>query len=192
MSKYRQSLQTIRELVLFALFGAMMFLTAQIDFIPNVHPLALFIAAFAAVYGGKGLIPVMIYVSLEGLYGAFNTWWIPYLYIWPFLWLLFFLIPRKQRLNEVVAGILITVVSGLHGIGFGLFYLPVDCYTMFKGNWEAAWLWYLKGIPFDVSHMVGNIAASLLAIPFIRLLCRLEGKPYPFRTCGAGKAADVS
>ena len=189
MSKYRKSLQTVRELVLFALFGAMMYLSAQIDLIPNVHPLTLFIAAFTAVYGVKGLIPVMVYVFLEGLYGGFNTWWIPYLYSWPLLWLLFFLIPRTQRLKEEMAGILITVISGLHGIGFGLFYLPVDCYTMFKGNWDAAWLWYLKGIPFDVSHMIGNLASSLLAIPLIRLLCRLEGKPYPFRKMGEGKQA---
>jgi len=181
MSKYRKSLRLLRQLVLFALFGAMMFLSAQIDLIPNVHPLALFIAAFTAVYGVKGLIPVMLYVFLEGLYGGFNTWWMPYLYIWPLLWLFFFLIPRKQRLNEVIAGILMTAISALHGIGFGLLYAPFQCFTMLNGNWEATWIWWLNGLPFDVSHMIGNLAASLLAIPLIRLLCRLEGCPYPYR-----------
>ncbi len=192
MSKYRKSLLWVREMVLFALFGAILFLTAQVDLIPNVHQMALFIAGFTVVYGVKGLMPVMVYVFLEGLFGGFSLWWVPYLYAWPILWLLFFLIPRKQRLNEVVAGILITAASALHGIGFGALYAPFQCYTLFKGNWETTWIWWLNGLPFDLSHMIGNIAASLLAIPFIRLLCRLEGKPYPFRTCGAGKAADVS
>jgi len=182
MSKYRESLKLLRQLVLFALFGAIMFLAAQIDLIPNVHPLALFIAAFTAVYGLKGLIPVMLYVFLEGLYGGFSfLWWTPYLYVWPLLWLLFFLIPRKQRLNEVTAGILTIVISALHGIGFGLLYAPFQCYTMFKGNWESTWIWWLNGLPFDVSHMIGNLVASLLALPLIRLLCRLEGCPYPYR-----------
>lgn len=187
MSKYRKSLLVLRQWVLFALFGAMMFLSAQIDLIPNVHPLALFIAAFTAVYGVKGVIPVMLYVFLEGLYGGFNTWWMPYLYLWPLLWFLFFLIPRKGRLNEVIAGALITVVAGLHGIGFGLLYAPFQCYVLFKGNWETTWIWWLNGLPFDLSHMLGNLVASLLAIPFIRLLCRLEGKPYPYRRIGEGK-----
>ncbi len=182
MSKYRKSLRLLRQLVLFALFGALMFLAAQIDLIPNVHPLALFIAAFTAVYGAKGLIPVMLYVFLEGLYGGFNAWWAPYLYVWPFLWFLFFLIPRKQQLNEVSAGILIMAVSALHGIGFGLMYAPFQCYLVLKGDWNATWLWFLNGLPFDVAHMLGNAAASLLAIPLIRLLCRLEGRPYPYRT----------
>ena len=187
MSKYRKSLLWVRELVLFALFGAILFLTAQIDLIPNVHQMALFIAGFTAVYGGKGLIPVMLYVFLEGLFGGFGLWWVPYLYAWPILWLLFFLIPRKQKLNEVTAGILMSVVSALHGLGFGLLYAPFQCYVLFKGSWEATRIWWLYGLPFDLSHMLGNLVASLLAIPFIRLLCRLEGKPYPYRRIGEGK-----
>lgn len=179
-------------MVLFALFGAILFLTAQVDLIPNVHPLALFIAAFTVVYRVKALIPVMLYVFLEGLYGGFSfLWWTPYLYVWPLLWFLFLLIPQKKRLNEVAAGILIVGISALHGISFGLLYAPFHCYAMLKGNWNATWIWWLNGLPFDLTHMIGNVMASLLALPFIRLLCRLEGKPYPFRKRGEGKTVDV-
>lgn len=169
----------LEEMALFALFGALMYLSAQIDIIPNVHPLALFIVAFTVVYRVKALIPLYLYVFLEGWMGGFNSWWYPYLYIWTVLWLLAMLIPRKTP--EVLAGVLLTVVATLHGAAFGLLYMPFQCYVFCDGNWELAWLWTLNGLPFDLMHAVGDFTASLLAIPLIRLLCRLQKKPYPYR-----------
>lgn len=177
--KRSDRIRKIEEMVLFALFGAMMYLSAQIDLIPNVHPLALFIAAFTVVYRVKALIPLYLYVLLEGLFGGFNLWWCPYLYIWTVLWLLCMLVPRK--LPEVVAGAILSVLATLHGLGFGLLYMPFQCYVMFDGNWEAAWVWTLNGLTFDFLHAVGNFAAGLLVIPLIRLLCRLQKAPYPYR-----------
>lgn len=178
--KFEERIKKLEELILFALFGAMMYLSALIDIVPNVHPLALFIAAFTVVYRFKALIPLYVYVFLEGVYGGFNLWWYPYLYIWTVLWLLIMLIPRN--IPEWAAGIAITVLSGLHGMGFGLLYMPYQCFVFFKGNWDFAYIWLLNGLPFDAMHAIGNLASSLLAIPLILILCKIGKYKYPYKT----------
>lgn len=177
--KINKHLKSVEEMVLFALFGAMMFLSAQIDIIPNVHPLSLFIAAFTAVYRVKALIPIYVYVFLEGVTGGFGLWWYPYLYIWTVLWLLIMLVPKN--IPEVAAGIIISVAATLHGASFGLMYMPFQCFVFCNGDWGLAWVWFLNGLTFDALHMIGNLASSLLAIPLIRLLCRLGKYRYPFK-----------
>lgn len=181
MRKQHRRILSLEEMVLFALFGAIMYLSAQIDIIPNVHPLGLFIVAFTAVYRWKALIPLYLYVFLEGLMGGFNLWWYPYLYIWTVLWLLCMLVPR--RIPEVAAGVIFAVLTTLHGLGFGLLYAPFQCYVLFGGDWQATWVWLLNGLTFDVLHAIGNFATALLAIPLIRLLCRLQRATYPYRKC---------
>ncbi len=177
--KLNKHVKKLEEMVLFGLFGAIMWLSAQIDIVPNVHPLALFIAVFTSVYRFKALIPLYVYVFLEGLFGGFNLWWYPYLYIWTVLWLLIMLIPRN--IPEWVAGIAIAVLSALHGMCFGLLYMPYQCFVFFKGNWDFAYIWFLNGLPFDTLHAIGNFVSSLVAIPLILILCKIGKYTYPYK-----------
>ncbi len=177
--KVNKHLKKAEEMVLFALFGAIMYLSAQIDIVPNMHPLSLFIAAFTVVYREKALIPIYVFVFLEGLMGGFAPWWYPYLYIWAVLWLLVMLVPRN--ISEVAAGIMITLIAVLHGIGFGLLYMPYNCFALYGGDWGLAYASLIYGLPFDGLHALGNFASSLLCIPLIRLLCKLGGYKYSFK-----------
>ena len=183
MSRAKEGRLTVREI---ALFGAIMYVLVQVKAVPNFHPLALFIGALTIVYRFKALIPLYVYVMLEGILGGFGIWWWPYLYIWTILWAMIMLIPRG--LHEITAAVLVTVASALFGLGFGTFYSPFQCYVFNKGNWHMTWIWILNGIPFDVFHAVGNFASSILVIPFVRLLCRLDKRPYPYRKIGAGRS----
>jgi energy-coupling factor transport system substrate-specific component len=178
MMKHNPHIKRLEELVLFALFGAMMFMSAQVDLIPNFHPLALFIVAFTLVYRFKALIPIYVYVMLEGLIGGFNLWWMPYLYIWTVLWAMAMLIPRRS--NELWVGLAAVFVAALHGICFGLLYAPFQCYAMYGGDWSLTLTWMVNGALFDTVHMVGNLTSSLLVIPLVRLLFKLSEKKYPF------------
>ena len=157
-----------------------MYLSAQIDIIPNFHPLALFIVSFTVVYRSQALIPIYVYVIIEGLLGGFNTWWYPYLYIWTVLWDMAMLIPK--RIPEWLAGALMIVVSGLHGILFGVLYAPFQCYFMYGGDWKLTLTWLAYGFSFDIIQMIGNVASAVLAIPFVRLLSMLSHIEYPFKT----------
>lgn len=175
----RRKTLNVRNMVLFALFGALMFISAQIDLVMNVHQLALFIAALTVVYRTQALIPLFVYLLLEGLFCGFGIWWLPYLYIFPLLWLSVMALPRHVK--ESTATVLIAVVCTLHGLFFGLLYSPVQCYVFLRGDWNATLVWVAAGFSADLLHAVGNLLCSLLTVPLVRLLCRLSGKAYPFK-----------
>jgi hypothetical protein len=67
----------------FSMLGTIMFLSKLImEFLPNIHLVGTLIAVCTLVYRKKALIPIYIYVLLVGVYGGFNWWWMPYIYIW--------------------------------------------------------------------------------------------------------------
>lgn len=170
--KRTKSIKHIEDLALFALFAGMMFLSAQIDIIPNVHPLCLFILVLTAVYRFKALIPIYVYVFLEGLMGGFGLWWIPYLYVWTIMWAFAMLIPKKCPTWLYV--VLSFSFSVLHGISFGILYSPLQCYAFYGGDWGLTLSWVAMGLPFDIVHAIGNGVCSLLALPLIALLKKLK------------------
>ena len=87
---------TVFELVLFSMLGALMFGSKMLmEFLPNVHLLGMFIVTFTAVFRFKALIPIYIYVLLNGVLAGFAPWWIPYLYVWTVLWGMAMLIPKN-------------------------------------------------------------------------------------------------
>lgn len=84
--KNRQ-LGRIDEMCIFAILGAIMFCTEIVmEFLPNIHPLGMLTMVYTLVFRACALIPIYVYVPLNGLYAGFNLWWIPYLYIWTVLW----------------------------------------------------------------------------------------------------------
>ena len=74
---------TLRELVLFGLFPAVIY-TSQLlmSVLPNIHLTGMLIMLMTLLFRFKALIPLYVYVLLIGLFNGFNVWWIPYLYIW--------------------------------------------------------------------------------------------------------------
>ena len=69
---------TIREICVFAMLGAVMYLSKLLlEVAPNVHLLSVFTVAFTVVYRKKALYPIYTYVFLNGLFCGFSTWWIP-------------------------------------------------------------------------------------------------------------------
>ena len=54
--------------------------------LPNIHLLGMLTMVYTLTFRWKALIPIYIYVFLNGLYAGFNVWWVPYLYIWTVLW----------------------------------------------------------------------------------------------------------
>lgn len=163
----------IREMAVFSMLGALMFASKQIMALaPNIHLLGVFIIAFTVVYRAKALYPIYIFVLLEGVFGAFSTWWIPYLYIWTVLWGVTMLLPKKMP--KPVAVVVYAVVNALHGFGFGVLYAPVQA-LLFGLNFKGMLAWIAAGFPFDVIHGCSNFGCGLLLIlPVILILKRLE------------------
>ena len=86
-----------RELAIFAMLGAIMYLSKIImEWIPNVHLLGTLTMVYTLVYRRKALYPIYVYVFLNGVMAGFGTWWIPYLYVWTILWAVTMLLPKNM------------------------------------------------------------------------------------------------
>ncbi|MBQ8528912.1 MAG: hypothetical protein IJ459_04160 [Clostridia bacterium] len=167
---------TLRESVIFAMLGTLMFCSKLImEFLPNIHLLGMFTILLTLVYRAKALIPIYVYVIMNGLYAGFNLWWVPYLYIWTVLWAATMLIPRGA--TRGVKAVVCPLLCALHGLLYGILYAPAQA-IMFGLNFEQTVAWIIAGLPFDLIHSVGNLAVGLLILPLEALLLRLERHPH--------------
>ena len=155
------------------MLGTLMYCSKVImSVLPNIHLLGMLTMTYTVVYRAKALIPIYIYVMLDGLFSGFNFWWLPYLYIWTILWAITMLLPKKMPLK--IAAIVYPIICALHGFAFGTLYAPAQA-LMFGLNFEQTVAWIIAGIPFDVVHGVSNIFTGMLVIPFSELMKKLSG-----------------
>ena len=163
---------TAKEICIFALLGVVMFISKLImEFLPNMHLLAMFITAFTVVYRKKALYPIYIFVFLLGLYNGFNTWWIPYLYIWTVLWALVMVLPKNMPRKAAVP--VYILVCALHGLAYGTLYSPVHA-ILYSFSLKQMLAWIAVGFPWDVMHAVFNAFSALLVIPMVELLKKVN------------------
>ncbi len=162
----------VREMVIFAMFGAMMFATTYaMQSIPNVHLLGLFIVTLTVVYRWRALYSIYIYVFLHGLYLGFSPAWIPYLYVWTVLWGVVMLLPRHMPVRA--AAVIYPLVSGLYGLLFGVIYAPAQAW-IFGYDFRQTLIWLAKGFPYDVIHGVSNLCSGVLILPLTALVRKLD------------------
>ena len=174
MSRTRRWRRVLFHMIVFAMFGAMMFCSKFImEGLPNIHPLAMFIILLTVVYRSRALIPIYLYVILDGLRWGFGIAWLPYLYIWLILWGAAMLLPRSApRWAKLIC---YPTIATLHGLLFGIMYAPAQS-LLFGLNFEQTVTWVIAGFPYDVLHGVGNFVMALLVLPMSELLFKLENK----------------
>ena len=139
--------------------------------LPNVHLLGALTMIYTLVYRRKALIPIYLYVFMNGLYAGFNAWWVPYLYIWTILWGVTMLLPRNMP--KRIALVVYPTVCALHGLLYGILYSPAQA-LMFDLNFSETLSWIAVGFPFDIIHAIGNLAVGFLVLPLSELIRRLE------------------
>jgi energy-coupling factor transport system substrate-specific component len=164
----------IWEMAVFAMLGTLMF-TSKIamELLPNVHLLGVLTIVYTIVFRIKALIPIYIYVLMNGVYSGFNMWWIPYLYIWTLLWGVTMLLPvNMPRWVRLIA---YPVVCSLHGFLFGTLYAPLQAIAYGLGL-DGMVAWIIAGLPFDVIHGISNFCVGFLIYPLSELLFKLSGR----------------
>lgn len=159
---------------MFAMLGALMFCSKIVmEVLPNIHMLGMLTMVYTIVFRARALIPIYIYVAVNGVYAGFSVWWIPYLYIWAILWGMTMLLPR--RMPRPVACVVYAFVCALHGILFGILYAPAQAF-LFGFTLEQTFAWILSGLPFDLLHAIGNLALGTLILPLSEVLGKLMQK----------------
>lgn len=164
----------LRHLLIYAMLGALMFATKKVmEVLPNIHLLGMLIMVYTLTYRKYALIPLYIYVLLDGIFMGFAPFWLPYLYIWAVLWGVTMLLPK--RMPKAVAVPVYAVVCALHGLCFGILYAPVQA-LLFHLNRNATLAWIASGFPFDLIHGISNFCVGLLIVPLTALLRKLENR----------------
>lgn len=161
----------IFETVLFAMLGTLMFLgDLLMELFPNVHFVGVLCVTYAVVFRFRALIPIYIYVMLNGLYAGFSLWWVPYTYIWAILWGMTMLVPT--RLPNRAKCVIYPVIAAIHGFAFGILYAPAQA-LMFHLDWRGMLAWVASGVYFDLIHGISNFAMGFLVFPLSELFKKL-------------------
>lgn len=162
-------------MALFAMLAALMFGSKKLmEALPNLHLVGMLTMLYTVVFRKKALIPLYLYVLLDGIFGGFSLWWIPYLYIWTVLWGVTMLLPR--RMKKGIACVVYPVVCCLHGLAFGALYAPAQA-LMFRLDFRQTLAWIAAGFPFDLIHGIGNLCFGLLIVPLAELFKKLLKTP---------------
>lgn len=168
----KDSRRVVRETVIFAMLGALMFCSKLVmEVLPNIHLIGALTMVYTLVYRKKALYPLYVFIFLTGLYGGFALWWLPYLYIWAVLWGVTMLLPKK--LMERGGAVVYPIVCSLHGLCYGTLYAPAQA-LMFGLDFQGMINWIIVGLPYDLIHAGGNLLAGLLVVPLTKLLLKLE------------------
>lgn len=158
----------IRDVCILAVFAAMMLIIKEaMAALPNVEGVSLLIVLVTVFYGWKAFFPVAVFVLIEGFLYGFSFWFPFYCIVWPLLVLLVLLLRRPLGTRAWAWAI----VLGLYGFLFGFVY----ALTLFPvGGISLVTSAYVSGLPFDVTHAVGNFLLGLLLfLPLYRLMERL-------------------
>ncbi len=162
----------IKEITVFSMLGALIWALKKVmEFAPNVHLVGVFIVAITVVYRKKAFYPLYVYVFLDGLFGGFSTWWLPYLYIWTILWGAVMLLPKN--INLKIQPIIYMIICALHGFLYGTLYAPAQA-LFFNLDFEGTIAWIVAGLPYDLIHGVSNFICGLLIVPIISILKKVD------------------
>lgn len=163
-----KTLLSTAEMAVFAMLGAVMFCSKIImEALPNIHLLGMLTMVYTLSYRKKALIPIYIYVLLNGAFSGFAVWWIPYLYIWTVLWGVTMLLPKKMP--KKAAAIVYPIVCAAHGFAFGTLYAPAQA-IIFGFSFKQTIAWIISGLPFDILHGLSNLCVGLLILPLTALI----------------------
>ena len=163
---------TVREMAEFSLLGAIIFISKQVlEFLPNVHMIATLIVAYTVCFRKKALYPIFVFIFLEGLIAGFNSWWLPYLYLWPLLWLVTMMLPKNMKAKK--ARIVYMIICALHGFLYGTLYAPAQA-ILFGLNFRETIAWIVTGLPWDMIHGVSNFFMAILVIPIVNAITKAE------------------
>ena len=144
------------EIVILSILAVIIFVCKlALASLPNIETSAFFIIIFTCVLGKKMFYTIAVYVLLEVLIFGIGFWTIGYLVLWPLLVFITLLLRGKMRKSNLFR----SVVSGLFGFCFDMFYALI---IMAMSGFWAGVIYFVSGSVFSVMHMVGNYFIMML------------------------------
>lgn len=152
--KAKQNSMKVIYVVTMGLLSAILFI-GQVGMagLPNIEPVTMLIIAYTLVYKKKVFYIIYAFACLEGIFYGFGIWWISYLYIWTILAIIVLVMQKNESI------LIWSVLAGAYGLCFG--FLCAIPYFI-TGGPGAGIAYWLSGIPFDITHCIGNVAMTAL------------------------------
>ncbi|WP_455716108.1 hypothetical protein [Anaerosporobacter sp.] len=143
---------SIKDIALIGIMSATLIAGKMALFLPNIEIVSLLIIIFTLTFGYKVFYSIAVFTCIETFIWGMGLWFIMYIYIWTLLAIITYLF-RKQD-----SAWFWSIVSGLFGLCFGalgsIVYLVI-------GGVKTAFAWWIAGIPWDVTHCIGNFVLAL-------------------------------
>jgi energy-coupling factor transport system substrate-specific component len=134
--------------------------------LPNIEPVTMLIIAYTLVYRKKVFYIIYAFALIEGIIYGFGIWWLNYLYVWT---ILAFIVLAMQKNESLVIW---CVLAGAYGLCFG-FLCSIPYFI--SGGLGAGFAYWASGIPYDITHCIGNIAVTgLLFKPVYNVLRKMH------------------
>lgn len=127
--------------------------------IPNIELTTFWVIMFTLYFKKKIIYVIPTFVIIEGVMFGFGIWWVMYIYIWPLL----ALVTWMMRKNDEAW--LWAMIAGVFGLLFGFF--GAFPYVLTSGI-AGAFAWWIRGIPWDITHAIGNFILMLILYRPIR------------------------
>ena len=137
-----------------------------LSFLPNIEVATLLCALYGYAFGIGGVIAAAVFVCIEPLIYGFGSWMVTYFLFWPLVAFIFMLLGKK----EVKSRAIFTLIAVGLSIFFGMLSSVIDA-AFFLGINEHypknLLLYYIRGLGFDIVHIVSNFAIFITLFPFL-------------------------
>lgn len=142
--------------------------------LPNIELTSFWVILFTLFFGWKMLFVIPVFILIEGCVYGFGLWWMMYLYAWPLLALFAYINRKKEPL----------LFWSLTSATFGLLFGAMCAIPYFFIGWvdggiaaglRTAFTWWVAGIPWDITHAIGNFVLMLaLFRPMRRIMEKIR------------------
>lgn len=144
--------------------------------IPNVQPVTALLIIFTVILGWRiGMTIATLTIILTNLFLGLGPWTIMQILSY---WIVIFTINLihkvllKLNVSKHLNYIVMTIASGLMGFLYG-FVISIMWVVLFRVN--HFFIYYMRGIPYDLLHAMGNIVFYLILFPVMsNVLKRFE------------------
>ena len=166
---------TIRDIAMIGIMVAVIEVSkCALSFLPNIELTSFWMIMFTLYFGWRVIFAVPVFILIEGCIYGVQLWWIMYLYAWPLLSLLTYLLRKNKSVWFW------SVLSGAFGLSFGFlcsfpYYVIGAINNGVRSGFYAGFTWWIAGIPWDIIHCIGNFTLmTVLFHPIKKVMERLE------------------
>ena len=147
--------RAIRQIVLIAAMTAILEVSKfALNAIANVELITLLVILFTRRFGWRlTLASVLLFAGLESLWWGISIWTATYFYVWPVLVLISALTAKTE------SPLMNAVIAGVYGLLFGALCALL---TLVTAGPNAAFAWWIAGIPYDLVHGLSNFVICLV------------------------------